>query len=273
MKEAIIFILFIGAGLWLLPKESPHPNSSTNLRRVPSSETNLEEKAVASVSVKSTSIKTKGSYEQAQLNTRIEMKITGKSMEQVAAQMMNIDVFNAVAEFARIVEKDEGQQKTVKTMLSSHSYSLLKKAWVVHNIFGTIDLGETKANCNFNLSTKLFTLECKKDPDHKMTNKRMLSLYSYLRCDDLSSGINCTQTLSLTPKKMTVWGKSISANEVAMIGALQSIRFNSAIAFSLVAKSPADAYYKFNNTEIESKLTDFKTNFNADVEDHEFKFP
>lgn len=273
MKEVIIFILFIGAGLWLLPKESPYSNSDSERGRIPSSETNLDEKAVASVSVKTASIKTKGNEEQAQLNTRIEMKITGKTMDQVAERMMNIDVFNGVAEIARIAEKDEGQQKTVKSMLSTNSYSLLKKAWVVHKIFGTIDLGETKANCTYNLTSKLFTLECKKDTDHKMTNKRMLSLYSYLRCDGLTAGISCTQTLSLTPKKMNIWGKTISANEVASIGGLQSIRFNSAIAFSLVTKSPADAYDKFNKTDLEVKLTEFKNNFHQDVEDHEFTFP
>lgn len=276
MKQTIIFIMVISAGLWILPKDHLSSDSKLQKGRIPSSD-NLNdektEKAVAYVTIKSASIKTKGNDEQAQLNTRIEMKIIGKTMEKVAAQMMNIDIFNSIAEISRVTEGDHGHQKTVRTAITTNSYSLLKKAWVVHKIFGTIDVGETQAICKFYQAPKLFTLECKNDANHKMTNKRMLSLYSYLRCDELSTEISCTQTLSLTPKKMTIWGKSITANEVAQIGGLQSIRLNSAIAFSLVTKSPAEAYAKFNSTNLEIGLTKFKTDFHEGVEEHNFKFP
>lgn len=72
---------------------------------------------------------------------------------------------------------------------------------------------------------------------------------------------------------MSILGKTITANEVAMLGGVQAIRLNSAIALAMVAKSSGEAYEKYNNSKLEVELTKFKDDFHLSVQTHNFKFP
>lgn len=249
-------------------------NSScgTNMRSPSSDEDDNNDKAITpTATIKSVTMDTNGDDDLAALTSEIQIKFTGKTLDQVANKFMDISVFDDMAEISRIAEGDKARQATTKNVITANSYVLVKSSWL--NLGMKYSLGDTKAICGFSKDAKVFSSVCKSDQSHKGTKLRMSKLESILRCDAQGSEVNCKINLTLLPKKMTVLGKTITANEVAMLGGVQAVRLNSAMAHSLITKTNGEAYIKYNYSKLEEALTKFKDNFHVSEKAHSFKFP